>query len=536
MRTDFLRFATFVSIAGVACLSAAPVMAQITPLPPAAPTAPAPPPAPLAPLAPVAPAAPLAPAARMRLAAPLAPFAVLDGADWLLLDEARDDAISATRDAVDRLRGAAGSFDDMRPLTSLDLDLSPMMASANSMVSNFNIDAVAPRFAVGLPESPRAPWASADPADSLYRLARESLNSGDYRRAAQLFAQITRQYPTSQYRADAAYWRAFSLYRIGDVADLHEALQVLDSAKLAAPSTNVRGSVTRVTSTNAAPVATTDTYRKDALIGFAATDRANLALLKRGRGADNESAILAMRIRSALAARGDAAAAAQIASAASAGAMSCDEEDAQLRVEALNALVQMDPKNAEPAITRVLARRDSCSVPLRRGAIALAARNNDKSTTNLLISTARTDPSLEVQAEAIRGLSRAPDPGATTALADIATTSKTPALQRIAVRALAQSGDPRAREFLRKQIARTDLPDAMLIDVIRGLGGSQATGQDITLLRNTFASTSSDRARSAIMDIIAQRGTATDTQWLLRIARDTSQAVQTRRRAIQLAA
>jgi HEAT repeat protein len=104
------------------------------------------------------------------------------------------------------------------------------------------------------------------------------------------------------------------------------------------------------------------------------------------------------------------------------------------------------------------------------------------------------------------------------------------------LRALAQSGDPRARDFLRREIARTDLPDAMLIDVIRGLGDTQATGQDIALLRNTFTSTSSDRARSTIMDVIAQRGTATDTKWLLGIARDVNQSVQTRRRAIELAA
>jgi HEAT repeat protein len=38
------------------------------------------------------------------------------------------------------------------------------------------------------------------------------------------------------------------------------------------------------------------------------------------------------------------------------------------------------------------------------------------------------------------------------------------------------------------------------------------------------------------MDVIAQRGTATDTKWLLGIARDVNQSVQTRRRAIELAA
>ncbi|HET7187544.1 MAG TPA: outer membrane protein assembly factor BamD, partial [Gemmatimonadaceae bacterium] len=57
-------------------------------------------------------------------------------------------------------------------------------------------------------EEPPAPWAEADPADSLYREARETLNRGEYRRAAALFGQITQRYPSSTYAADALYWRA----------------------------------------------------------------------------------------------------------------------------------------------------------------------------------------------------------------------------------------------------------------------------------------------------------------------------------------
>ena len=44
---------------------------------------------------------------------------------------------------------------------------------------------------------PPAPWADADPADSLYRLAREALNRDDYRRAAALFAELTERFPRS---------------------------------------------------------------------------------------------------------------------------------------------------------------------------------------------------------------------------------------------------------------------------------------------------------------------------------------------------
>src|SRR5512140_2951062 len=54
-----------------------------------------------------------------------------------------------------------------------------------------------------------------DPADSLYRVAREALNRGEYKRAADLFREVQRRYPQSQYVADAMYYQAFSLSRTG---------------------------------------------------------------------------------------------------------------------------------------------------------------------------------------------------------------------------------------------------------------------------------------------------------------------------------
>src|ERR1700752_1654398 len=72
---------------------------------------------------------------------------------------------------------------------------------------------------------PAAAWLQGDPADSLYRAAREALDRRDYPRAADLFAQVPTRFPRSGYAADAYYWRAFSLYRMGGTAQLKSALQ-----------------------------------------------------------------------------------------------------------------------------------------------------------------------------------------------------------------------------------------------------------------------------------------------------------------------
>src|ERR671932_2347008 len=67
----------------------------------------------------------------------------------------------------------------------------------------------------GFAQVPPEPWGEAGPADSLYRLGREAINRGDFRRAAALFAEISDKYPRSEYAPDALYWRAFALYRAG---------------------------------------------------------------------------------------------------------------------------------------------------------------------------------------------------------------------------------------------------------------------------------------------------------------------------------
>ncbi|HWG35518.1 MAG TPA: HEAT repeat domain-containing protein [Gemmatimonadaceae bacterium] len=476
MRTYTSRLAALISIT-----SAVSLLASVAPAQTPAPT-----------IAPVSPDA-------------IAPIPRLDDLEWI--DSELPLAASAARIAADDAWKATAK-------------LAPMAARLALPSSDFDFDFdYAPRAFAGLSESPRAAWATDDPADSLYRLARQTLNSGEYRRAAQLFAQITRQYPTSQYRADAAYWRAFALYRIGGIADLHEALQALDSAGMdstSASAKKARARTSEMKMTMVAPAA-----------GPGAT-RATTFYVDWGKSSDRESAVLATRIRGALAARGDATAAAQIARTADSSATSCDDEDAQLRVEALNALVQMDPKNADPAIAKVLARRDTCSAPLRRGALALIARSSDAHSTDLLIGTAKADPSLEVRAEAIRLLGRAPDDRATAALVGFATSTDKPPLQRIAVRSLAAQQSPASAQALRSLMARTDVSDDVRITALHYAGKNDLQIGDLTKMYDASADRST---RQEIISLLAQRPEPQAADKLVEIAR-TSTDPSMRREAI----
>jgi tetratricopeptide (TPR) repeat protein len=83
---------------------------------------------------------------------------------------------------------------------------------------------------------PPAPWAKADPADSLYRLAREAMSRGDFRRAAEIFHRIPERYPQSAYAGQSIYFEAYSLYRSGGHEELDMARDRLMQLKQRYPT------------------------------------------------------------------------------------------------------------------------------------------------------------------------------------------------------------------------------------------------------------------------------------------------------------
>src|SRR4051794_41776076 len=90
---------------------------------------------------------------------------------------------------------------------------------------------------------PRIPvaWLQGDPADSLYRVARETLGRREFRAAANLFSQINSRYPRSGYAGDALYWQAFALYRLGADGDLRSALAALRRQQKKFPAAATHG-------------------------------------------------------------------------------------------------------------------------------------------------------------------------------------------------------------------------------------------------------------------------------------------------------
>jgi len=336
-----------------------------------------------------------------------------------------------------------------------------------------------------------APVARRDPADSLYRVAREALNRGDYRRAAQLFNDLTQRYPGSSYAYVGAYWEAFSRYRIGTTEELRAAERAL------------RGLSNRGSGSN----------------GW--------------RGDETDVNGLRTRIRGALAMRGDSDAADLVEQTAKQAASSCDQEDLMVRVEALNALSQMDAAAALPILRHVLERKDDCLVELRRRAIFMLARRGDAEGTSMLIAAARSDPNAQVRAEAISYLPRMPGDAGLAALEDILRTSDDERVQRTAVRALMASDNPRARTSLRGLLERRDASEALRVQVLEAYTRDRNGSDDGSYLRSLYNRTDSERMKLAIIGALARIGGKDNQEWLAGLVRNTGESSQVRSAALQ---
>jgi len=342
-----------------------------------------------------------------------------------------------------------------------------------------------------LNKRPPASFAPGDPADSLYRVAREALNRGDYRRAAQLFNDLTQRYPSSAYAYVSGYYEAFSRYRIGTTEELKAADRALQAiADRSAPRSS-------------------------------------------GGRDDTDVNGLRTRIRGALAMRGDTGAADQLEETARKAGSSCDQEDLMVRVEALNALSQMDAAAALPILRRVLERRDECLMELRRRAVFMLARRGDAEASTLLISTARNDPNVNVRAEAISYLPRMTGDAGLAALEDILRNADDERIQRTAVRAIMSSDNPRARTSLRGLLERRDASETLRLQVLEAYSRERSSPDDAAYLRWLYPRSDSERMKSAIISALARIGGKDNQDWLAAVVRNTNESSQLRSAALQ---
>jgi HEAT repeat protein len=345
---------------------------------------------------------------------------------------------------------------------------------------------------------PPEAWAKADPADSLYRLAREALSRGDYKRAAEIFHRIPERYPQSAYAGQALYYEAFALYRSGGDDDLNTA-----------------------------------------------RDRLKQLTVKFPAIAKKDGALLLTRVCGELAKRGDQDCAKSINDSAEGGddvvggetrtigpGRSCSpdaDEDDDERIMALQALLNMDAERAVPILKQVLARRDACSVALRRKAVFLVSQKRTAETASILMSVARSDPDQETREQAVFWLSQVP--GSTPLLEEILKGNGDENIKDKALFALSQQNEPRAAQVLRDFAARENENSDLREKAIFWLGQRHST-ENTEFLRGLYSRLTNEDLKEKILFSLSQQKGAGNEQWLMNIAVNPKEDIELRKKAL----
>ena len=335
------------------------------------------------------------------------------------------------------------------------------------------------------------PWAQADPADSLYREARKALSSDAYRKAADMFNQIWRRYPNSTYTPDAYYWQAFALQRLGGDQNLGEALATLETQAQKFPKAATRG----------------------------------------------DAAALRARMEGVLARRGDQAMASTLMGRAETTTRDgCPRANDDERIDALNAVTQMDADKAMPILKKVLARREACTQQLRRTAVWLVASRKLPEAAEILMNVAKSDPDKEVREQAVFWMANVPTDEATSMLIDLARRGDDLDLRKRAVYALSRSKQPRAATTLREIALDGNSPVELRGDAMQWYLSStgRSAEENMSFLKDMYGKADEQQLKMRVLSQIASRRTEESRDFLVAIATNPREAMDVRRTAVSV--
>ena len=190
----------------------------------------------------------------------------------------------------------------------------------------------------------------------------------------------------------------------------------------------------------------------------------------------------------------------------------------------------------------VIAKNTALPRETRRSALSYMGRSTDgmqtipATVTDPILAIARDESDNQsVRQQALAVLGRLDHGAGIQPLIQLSQQNQSTWLAKESMSALARSGDPRARQYLRTAVKRTDLPDEVLTVALRSLGQDYATAQDAALLREVYPTLTSDRAREAVFSALAEMGGSENTKWLLALAQNGNEPIQTRRRAVDAA-
>lgn len=306
-----------------------------------------------------------------------------------------------------------------------------------------------------------------------------ALDKGQYRAAADHFKTAAQQAESQKVEAEALYWQAFALHRIGGKRELRAAAENL--------------------------VALQD--------------------LEMGERLLEEARALAVRVKAELAQQGDATAARELAESME------KQQDLQLKMAALQAMMHMNPERSLPVLQEIMRKREPGTAELRRQAIFLLSQGGADKASDTIIEAARNDPDPEVREQAMFWLGQTGSDEAMAFFRDVIRDERNPEVVEHAMFALSQFDSEEANLVLREIAGDSSRPNEVREMAIFGLGHN-GTPDDRQFLRGMYNNLENDEMREQVLFAVAQHDDPGTADWLVDIAMDDTAGIESRKMAL----
>jgi HEAT repeat protein len=331
----------------------------------------------------------------------------------------------------------------------------------------------------GLMTATALPALAQDDPGRLMRRGHEALDAQHYAAAADAFRRAAEAAEENRQQAEALYWQAFALHRQGGRDELARAAAAL-------------GRLDRETTA---------------------------AELHR------EARALAARIKADLAQMGDAQAGRELAELAQ------EHEELELKLMALQGVMNMNPERARPILAEILQRRDPDTVELRRQAIYLLMHGGAEDVEELVIEVVREDTDREVRATAVHLLAQSGSEQAVGVLIDVVLNGDDSGLQSEAIYALSRHDNERVAAVLR-QVAVDPAQDPEIREVAIFWLGQDGSAEHLAFLRQLYGELQDAELKERVLHGIAQSEAPGVAEWMAQIALSEQEDLEARKMAL----
>ncbi|MCP4547546.1 MAG: tetratricopeptide repeat protein [bacterium] len=205
-----------------------------------------------------------------------------------------------------------------------------------------------------------------------------------------------------------------------------------------------------------------------------------------------------------------------------------------IRLSALNTLLQMDSDRAMPILTKILRDRDDEDAELRERAIFIVGQSDEPEAAELLLEVAREDPDDDVREGAVFWLSQVGGDESLDALADIFRSTRDSGLKDKTIFAIGQHDSDRAMKILRDIAADSGESTESRETAIFWLG--QQDGDAFDFLTDLYRDMEGRAIKEKLIFSIAQNDDRESADWLMSVVRNRREETALRCHALFWAA